>query len=191
MPAKLTFDYVKEFINKENELISTEYINSKELLEIRCKKCSIVYQQCFSSYHRGCRCRSCSMSENGIKSAIIRYGIDNLVKGMTKTCIQCEKEFTPTLIKQKLCDKECALKYTKSDAYKEHGKINGSKGGTISAERQQRRSKNEIAFGDLCIQHFGESNVLCNVRYFKDRHEKLWDSDIILPKLKIAVSWGN
>jgi hypothetical protein len=37
MPKKLTFEYIKEFINKKELLISTEYINSKEKLKIECR----------------------------------------------------------------------------------------------------------------------------------------------------------
>lgn len=36
MPLKLNYEYVKDFINKENNLISTEYITNKELLDIKC-----------------------------------------------------------------------------------------------------------------------------------------------------------
>lgn len=45
MPNKLTFEYIKEFINKENLLISIEYINSKEKLKIECKTCKEIYNQ--------------------------------------------------------------------------------------------------------------------------------------------------
>ena len=37
MPKKLTFEYIKEFINKKELLISTEYINSKEKLKQNAK----------------------------------------------------------------------------------------------------------------------------------------------------------
>ena len=54
MPNKLTYEYVKNFINKENELVSKKYINNRELLEILCKKCNKIFFQCFGNYNRGC-----------------------------------------------------------------------------------------------------------------------------------------
>ena len=40
MPKKLTYEFVKKFINQENKLISTDYINNKDLLSIKCHICS-------------------------------------------------------------------------------------------------------------------------------------------------------
>jgi hypothetical protein len=53
MPIKLTFEYIKEIINKEDLLISTVYINSKTLLEIQCNICKDIYNQTFERYKKG------------------------------------------------------------------------------------------------------------------------------------------
>lgn len=193
MPAKLTFEYIKEFINKEQLLVSTEYTNNKQLLQILCNECEKTYEQNFDRYSRGYRHQKCSNTENGRRGGTAtktrKYG--EMLKETKRQCIECKNDFTPSRTAQILCDQQCALKYSKSNTFRERSKINGSKGGLISAERQQRRSKNEICFADLCIQHFGENNVLCNERYFKDRHSKYWDTDVIIPHLKIAVAWNG
>ena len=191
MPNKLTYEYVKNFINNENELISKEYINNRELLEILCKKCNKIFLQCFGNYHRGCRCKSCSMSENGKKSAKIRYGTKVPVSDMIIVCIQCKNEFSPTLSKQKLCNMECAINYTRTEEYKQKSRLNGSKGGVASAASQQRRSKNEIACAELCIQHFGQDDIQCNEQIFKDANSNFWDCDIYIKSLKTAILWDG
>jgi len=191
MPKRLTFEYVKEFINKENKLISTSYINNNQLLQIKCLKCNKVYEQIFSSYNRGCRCYSCSMSENGKKSAFIKYNKTLFLKDITKICIQCNKQYNPNRYEQKLCDKQCAFDYTQTEEYKSNGKTNGKKGGIISAEKQQRRSKNEITFANLCIDYFGIDDIQCNERIFMDKNGNKWDADCYIKSLKIACLWNG
>jgi hypothetical protein len=191
MPIKLTYEYVKDFINNENELISKEYINNRELLEILCKKCNKKFFQCFGNYNRGCRCKSCSMSENGKKSAKIRYGNKIPIRDMITVCIQCNSNFSPVISKQKLCNKKCATRYTQTKEYKEQSKINGKKGGLASAASQQRRSKNEIACAELCIEYFGKDDIQCNEQIFKDKNDNFWDCDIYIKSLKIAILWDG
>jgi hypothetical protein len=53
-----------------------------------------------------------------------------------------------------------------------------------SIEKQNRRSKNEIYFGELCQQQF--CDVKFNVAMFNG-----WDADIILDKFKIAALWNG
>ena len=94
-------------------------------------------------------------------------------------CELCKKDYIPKKTSQKLCDKDCAFDYTQTVSYKDIYKINGSKGGIISAEKQQRRSKNEITFANLCIEYFGEYDILCNERIFKDKNGSLWIATVI------------
>lgn len=56
--------------------------------------------------------------------------------------------------------------------------------GRLSAASQQRRSKNEILFAELCAKYF--NGVICNVPMFNG-----WDADIILPEQQIAVMWNG
>ena len=44
MPKKLTYDYVRDYIqSKGDELVSTAYVNSNTLLDIKCNKCNTIY----------------------------------------------------------------------------------------------------------------------------------------------------
>lgn len=192
MQHRLTYEYVKNFVDKENTLISKEYINNRKLLEILCKKCNKIYLQCFGNYGRGHRCRSCSMSENGKKGAKKRYGGRTPLKETNRICVFCKNNFVPKLSKQKLCNKECADNFLKTDETKKiNAKIHGSKGGVASAASQQRRSKNEILFANLCINYFGEEDIQCNEQIFKDKNGNLWDSDIFIKTSKTAILWDG
>ena len=59
-------------------------------------------------------------------------------------------------------------------------------GGFISSkmQRETRRSKNEIAFCELCEQHF--NNVKHNEQMFNG-----WDADVIIEDIKVAVLWNG
>lgn len=188
MPNKLTFEYVKNYINKENQLISTEYNNNRQLLIIKCNRCNKNYSQCFANYNRGCRCRSCSMSSNVIIGARKRYG-EIFIKETIRICEICKKEYNPRRFGQNFCSKNCSAKNILHD--KDTHRKNCSKGGIASAKSQQRRSKNEIAFAELCIEYFGKDNVLCNEPIFKDKNSKYWDCDVYLVNLKIAVLYDG
>ena len=90
-----------------------------------------------------------------------------------KTCTICgnilpyEKRF------RKTCCDECK-------------RIALSTAGKNSASISVRRSKNEIAFCELCENYFGKENVLHNEPMFDG-----WDADIILPEYKLAILWNG
>lgn len=156
MHIKLSLEYVKEFINKENTLISNEYINNKKLLEILCSKCNKIFKQTFSNYNQGSRCIYCQInnftinaSKYGEKAANIRYNTTIFIKNTIRICDWCKKKYKPKRTKQKICSQLCSTNSLISD--KKLLLKNGKKGGIISAASQQRRSKNEIAFAELCI----------------------------------------
>lgn len=200
MPRKLTFEYVKDFINQENELISTSYINTKTKLEIKCHNCNEIYEQIFDSYQNGYRHQNCSKTEyttefykekgkkGGLARARQRYG-DVFIKETIRVCIFCKKEYNPKRFTQKFCTPECNIKNLHSN---ENALQYSRKGGIISASTQQRRSKAEIHFSELCIEYFGEDNILCNERIFEDKNGNKWDCDIYIKSLKLAILYdGN
>jgi hypothetical protein len=194
MPRKLTYEFVRDFINKETKLISTEYTNNKILLQINCNICNHIYNQSFDRYKAGHRHNKCSQlnNTNNIKALKIRYNTEIFIKDTFRMCIQCKTDFHPKYSKQKLCNKECKLLYNKSDTYRTNAIENGRKGGIISAENQQRRSKNEIHFAELCIEYFGQDDIVCNERIFEDTNKNKWDCDVFIKSLKIACLWdGN
>lgn len=61
---------------------------------------------------------------------------------------------------------------------------NGKMGGKISANNQNKRSKNEIYFGNLCKTMF--NNVEFNIPFFNG-----WDADVILHDIKLAILWNG
>ena len=109
-----------------------------------------------------------------------------------KECIECMKEFETKKKTQVLCSMSCSSLYkiknyrtnfpyiNNNDFYKEIGR----KGGLKSVQSQNKRSKNEIAFGDLCKNNF--NNVLFNEQLFNG-----WDADIILENEKVAILWNG
>jgi hypothetical protein len=191
MPKKLTFEYVKNFINKEQLLISTEYINNKALLEIQCNICKEHYNQNFDRYKNGHRHQKCSNNLNSIIALKKRYNTDIFIKDTIKICEWCKENYNPKRSIQKLCNQKCAINYTKTEEYKKKSILNGSKGGKASAASQKTRSKNEIAFAELCIQHFGENDILCNQQIFKDKNGNMWDCDIYIKSLGIAILYDG
>jgi ribosomal protein S27E len=64
---KLTFEYVKEFIEKEGyKLLSTNYVDTRNKLEIQCPE-GHIYQITFSTFKSGHRCKICSTEQIHIK----------------------------------------------------------------------------------------------------------------------------
>jgi hypothetical protein len=101
-------------------------------------------------------------------------------KGVTmykKTCPCCSGEYETKKPHQKYCGKVCSIK-VKNDSGM------ARMGGFASVNAQNRRSKNEVAFADLCIEKFDD--VLLNEPMFNG-----WDADIIINDLKVAILWNG
>lgn len=99
---------------------------------------------------------------------------------INKNCVICGKLFTSVLNStKKYCSHDCCN--TSLEARK-----TSRLGGLKSAKLQSfiRRSKNEIAFAELCKNKF--FNVLENYNMFNG-----WDADVVLPNEKIAVLWNG
>lgn len=101
----------------------------------------------------------------------------------TNICKECNNEFKTKRKYIKYCTRNCAsLNHAKSEKGKETSRL----GGIASAQLQSetRRSKNEKAFAELCIEYFKE--VECNKGIFNG-----WDADVIIHDLKVAVLWNG
>lgn len=95
-------------------------------------------------------------------------------------CIHCNKEYYVRKSKQetsKYCSKSCATTYRNLNGM-------GRNGGIKSILSQNRRSKNEIYFSELCIEYF--KDVKCNEPMFNG-----WDADVIIEDIKHAVLWNG
>ncbi len=109
---------------------------------------------------------------------------DKISKTLTKSitvqlsCKWCEELFcVPNYKKHQIfCSRSCGTRYKNSLGM-------CVSGGRKSAVSQNKRSKNEILFGELCSQLF---DTIFNEPMFNG-----WDADIILPKLKIAILWNG
>jgi hypothetical protein len=179
MPSKLTIKDVDEFIkSKGYELVSNEYNGNKDMLKVKCKNCGELFNQKLyrmkmGKFHQYCK----EETKEETKKQRILKPIE---------CIYCVKTFQPKYLKTKLCSKKCSIDFSRRDEYKEIAKRNGQKGGQISAKNQSKRSKNEVYFSELCIEHFGKENVTTNETYFDG-----WDADVIIHHKKLAILWNG
>ena len=118
----------------------------------------------------------------------INQKVSNTLKGrgnpnIIKNCILCNNDFIIKHSKrfQLCCSRSCAsVLYSNT----EKGHLHHVKMGLISSLSQNRRSKNEILFFELCKNVF--KNVDCNKPIFNG-----WDSDIIIHDIKTAVMWNG
>ncbi len=187
MPPKLTYEYVRKYIEKAGDkLISTEYVNTLTKLVIECHKCETEYEQTFAAYKAGNRHQKCPEKEH--INPLIAYNATRSVTYVTKTCPACNNEFTVTKAHKNLvtCDQECLKLLYKQKSEAGYFKNIGSAGGKVSAAVQVRRSKNEILFAALCEKYFIYDEVVCNEPMFDG-----WDADVTLKKLKIAILWNG
>jgi hypothetical protein len=185
MPRILKYDDVQSFINREDFLLSVSYSNSKELLDIQCHLCNEIYKQTYNRYKQGNRHQMCKK-----KPKCVSYSPKpNCIKYSTRSCEYCNKDYSVKRTKQRFCSQDCSRIFLAND--KENLILRGSKGGTISAQVQKRQSRNEIAFGDLCRKLYGDENIICNERIFKDKNGNYWDCDVFIKHLNIAILWDG
>ena len=100
-------------------------------------------------------------------------------KVYTSNCERCSNEFI--LINRysttKYCSEEC-----REQSKKEKCSIAGRKSALIQGDN--RRSKNEKLFADMCEKYFND--VLTNKPIFNG-----WDADVIIEDIKVAVLWNG
>jgi hypothetical protein len=168
-----------------------KFKRNKDPQEIcNCPECNIVFTKKYKN-QKFCS-RECN-NENQ-KGKLNHHLIIN-----PKHCLICNKIYNIKALgatknsrkNKKVCSQECNKIYLSSSPMKENRKINGKKGGIISASVQVRRSKAEIYFADLCKNYFGENDILCNEMYFKDKNNNFWDTDIIIKSIKTAVLYNG
>ena len=116
----------------------------------------------------------------------INLKVSNILKGKweNRTCKSdyCNNKFSVNIHStRKFCSIGCFVEYmTYTGKYTQMGQ----RGGLQSAKIQNRRSKNEIYFSELCQDSF--KNILCNKPIFNG-----WDADIILQDYKLAILWNG
>lgn len=196
MGKKYTIQEINIFIEQnEDKLLSKEYKNNKQLLEIKCKFCNKIYLQNFDRYKRGYRHKKC-INNNKInipdkKNNIInkRHIIKKNKDIIYKICNYCNLQYISKRKNQIYCSKQCSI----NNLLKDKNKLCewGRKGGEISYKIINNRSKGEILFYDLCCKYFGKINILSNEKIFIDKNNNKWDADIIIPKYKTCISYNG
>jgi len=166
---------------------------------VTCKNCDKEFEKKLSQVGENNFCtKSCTAKYNNkfrviteeqkikIRESLKKYhddlGVAKNRNYVNKNCVCCNKEFKRKKITQMYCSRECVRKHKPIS-----GRISPeqlSSNGRKAASSQQRRSKNEIYFGELCSKQF--DNILYNEIIFNG-----WDADIILPDLKIAILWNG
>ncbi|MCK9293269.1 hypothetical protein M0P25_04300 [archaeon] len=92
-------------------------------------------------------------------------------------CKYCGKEFIPRRKTTQFCSRSCTTTYNNYNGL-------GKKAGLASVKSQDKRSKNEIYFSELCEKYF--HNIETNKQIFNG-----WDADIIIHDIKYAVLWNG
>lgn len=93
------------------------------------------------------------------------------------SCLNC-----PTLITSRGRDK----KYCNSCRF-----VIFSATGLKNSQNRKLRSKNEILFSEMLLKLMPLTELLTNVAYFPDLNNNLWDADIIIPDMKLAIHWNG
>lgn len=182
--------------------------NKKHIFNLNCVVCgseysiyTTDYKYSIGKYKKTC-CIGCSKKlavlntnkgekndkiKNGVRRFFIEKGYlpDNKIinssyhKIIVKICENCGKEFEilNKYKNRKYCCKECM----KQSRFKKLS-ISGKK--STSMQQNERRSKNEKLFCDLCEQYFDK--VGHNEPIFNG-----WDADVLIYDLKIAILWNG
>lgn len=97
----------------------------------------------------------------------------NKYEAAPKFCVICNNEIPFELRNRKTCSDSCLSTYRRKQGFQLSTAVNN-------------RSKNEIAFCELCENYFGKENVLHNEQMFNG-----WDADVIIPSHKLAILWNG
>jgi len=144
---------------------------SLETKQFNCKYCDLSFLKRPTSKKQVCdSCKIKRRKEYAEKCSIVN---------IERECIKCK-----TLIK---CNKYSKRQYCKKCIHEYHVEL-GKKNGRLSVLAQQRRSKNEIYFAELCCKKY--DTVSCNEQFFKSPSGN-WDADVIIHKYKLAILWNG
>lgn len=158
----------KQYPTKEKYFCSRFCANSRDWSDNIIKKRSDIIEQKL-------------LNGDTVNQEELKYIISRKIE---KECEFCKKIYKTRKKKQKCCSKRCAFLYR--NKYHNICSKWGHNGGLKSTkvQKQNRRSKNEIYFSELCKGYFNK--VLTNENIFNG-----WDADVIVEDHKIAVLWNG
>jgi len=131
-----------------------------------CIDCGMETEISVHTPHNKARCENCKP---------IHSKKTKNVGTLILVCIDCKKYIDNPTTRKRFCD-NCAH-------------IHSVAAGIKAANSQQRRSKNEIFFAELCQEQL--SNITTNEQFFVDHNGNKWDADIILHDQKVAILWNG
>lgn len=202
-PDHLSRDIFKQTAKKANETKKKKYPKkSKIKYDLVCEHCGkkytlYLFERDYLSgrYSKYCS-RSCANSR--IHSEETKQKISNsalatagVYKQKERVCKYCGKIYkrsknndSTLMFCSKNCYKQFRLHYRDFMSEDSLRRLSESGRRICSSEFNNKRSKSEIYFCELCESHF--NNVLANQTIFNG-----WDADIILPDLKIAILYNG
>jgi len=81
MPEKLTYEYIKNFVNETGEtLLSEDYKNTHTKILIKCKKCSNEYYMTFYNFRYNHRCPKCAIKYKADKNRFSYEYVKNFLE---------------------------------------------------------------------------------------------------------------
>ena len=202
--------YQKKFCSYKCQGIYTSKLKQEEYFKNpnKCTNCGCVLP--FEKKNNKFCSSSCSVSYSNSNRELSQTHKDNISKQLNclykerqnfcentksknaiRTCKVCGKQYTINEAEgstRKVCSKECRQYYLKhrneflSDDAKQ--KIAEGQKKSIQIQSENRRSKNEKYFCELCENHFKQ--VRHNEPLFNG-----WDADIIIEDIKYAVLWNG
>lgn len=97
-----------------------------------------------------------------------------------ENCKHCNKNFVKNRKSHLFCSRTCVM------IWRNKNENLSSKAGlaSVKSQSENRRSKNEIHFSNLCKQQFNK--ILTNESMFNG-----WDADVIIEDIKFAVLWNG
>lgn len=190
---------VRKYFATWNEALieSNVPVRMEKSIELKCHQCNksmrkspkqirryathFCSNKCSGKYNCNIKC-----DPEKSKERIIKYNTERKQSSvyLSKSCMVCNKTISNR--RRKTCSDEC-LKKQRSNFGKQYGRMGGLK----SVQSQQRRSKAEVLFYDLCVKYFKDTEVLSNPQMFIDKNNSLWDCDIVIPLYKICVAYNG
>lgn len=182
-----------EECGKEIEVNDKVYRKSKTKHFFCSKSCSAKYNNRLRKPSEGTKRKTSESLRkyySSVNKARNKKERDSTSRFIERTCLICGKEYTLQNegSTRMFCSKECLNEYRNNrKKYLSEETIKKlSAGGRHSADvqRENKRSKNEKCFYELCKKHF--NNVKHNEPIFNG-----WDADVIIEDIKVAVLWNG
>jgi hypothetical protein len=136
---------------------------------IECVECHRQFEVAVNTSNNS-KCPSCAPPWDATEYYKSHYSADS---GNLIICEDCEKEVSGC-VGRKYCDLCSKIR-----------KIQGSRN-SVLAQKENRRSKNEAYFAELCKNYFGADDIKTNEPMFDG-----WDADIIIESYKLAILWNG